>query len=486
MNLLRSFLGRRQFLVAFASSALGLAFGRVARVFDLFFKRGVARAADKAGTGERKPLRAIVIYYSGTGNTAKIAGAIHRGIKSVIPSCDISPIAPSLVAKVKPEDMSKYDLVAVGSPNWWHREVANVKIFTHDMPRMDGKQCVLFCTHGTQPTSQFWSMSRNMLKKGMTIIGWGDWYGPQTQLHGLPHRLHTATGHPDEIDLAEAEAFGRLMAEHSIRIYAGERDLIPRIPTPSIGEQNQWSPTGSASEHRITFTAPPSYIEPIFDLTKCVYPRCTQCVDNCPMHAIDLSVMTTANSTKIGESTASPVILKEGCLSCGGLCKRVCLYDVIEYEGEEFYYKLDMTKCTYPKCTVCIDWCTQPGAIDFSQDPPVIHNYCEHASLCFNVCPEDAISITNPIPRTQWWTRPQFRNTTSRTAMMEKAIEKAGGRTGPMMQREGGDGFEIMIGTWLPKFRNLMTEEEANKMILYDTLPRLTLKKEDWPCEMNE
>ena len=106
MNLLRSFLGRRQFLIAFVSSALGLAFGRVARAFDLFFKRGVARAADESsGTGGRKPLRAIVVYYSGTGNTAKIAGAIHRGIKSVIP-CDISPVAPAIRKKVEPEDMS--------------------------------------------------------------------------------------------------------------------------------------------------------------------------------------------------------------------------------------------------------------------------------------------------------------------------------------------------------------------------------------------
>ena len=160
-----------------------------------------------------------MVYYSGTGNTAKIAGAIYRVMKSVI-ACDVAPIK-----NVKPEDMSKYDVMALGSPTWFERDPANVKIFTNHIPRMDGKHCIFFATHGGAPTGHFWSMSRNILKKGMTIIGWNDWYGPDriSAHHDSPHM---GTGHPDEIDLMEAEAFGRQMAEYSKRIYAGERDLI--------------------------------------------------------------------------------------------------------------------------------------------------------------------------------------------------------------------------------------------------------------------
>ncbi|MDB9823341.1 hypothetical protein OAC89_06565 [Deltaproteobacteria bacterium] len=476
MNLIRSLLGRRQFLMAFASSVLTLAFGRVARVFDLCFKPNVARAADKSGTGKRKPIRGIVIYYSGSGNTAKVAGAIHRGMKSVIP-CDISPVAPAISKKVKPEDMAKYDVVAIGSCNWYHREVACVKHLTTDMPRMDGKHCILFATHGTQPQSQFWSMSHNVLKKGMKIIGWNDWYGPDVLPRGNPeHGFHPATGHPDSIDLVEAEAFGRLMAEHSIRIYSGERDLIPRVPTPKIGEDSMWSPHG-VWDGGIGFASPPPDATPLFDFTKCVYPRCTRCIENCPVNAIDFSVMTSASTINIGESTASPLVLKEGCARCGGLCERMCLYDAIAIEGEKFFHKIDMTKCTYPKCTACVDWCPA-DCIDFSQNPPVFHNYCETCNICYGVCPEDAVIITNPGGHNQWWTR--NRDTSSLTPMMEEAIEKA---EGPMEEGSMGGGHS---GHNMPRFRPLITEEEQSVRVPYADFPRLKFKKEDWPCEMDE
>lgn len=44
MNLIRSLLGRRQFLIAFVGSTLSLAFGGVAKAFDLIFQTGRAEA----------------------------------------------------------------------------------------------------------------------------------------------------------------------------------------------------------------------------------------------------------------------------------------------------------------------------------------------------------------------------------------------------------------------------------------------------------
>ena len=40
-------------------------------------------------------------------------------------------------------------------------------------------------------------------------------------------------GHPDAIDLKEAEDFGREMVERSRRIYRGETQLIPTLPKGS-------------------------------------------------------------------------------------------------------------------------------------------------------------------------------------------------------------------------------------------------------------
>ena len=45
----------------------------------------------------------------------------------------------------------------------------------------------------------------------------------------MAYPYYTA-GHPDEIDLREAEEFGREMVERSRRISAGETKLIPAMP----------------------------------------------------------------------------------------------------------------------------------------------------------------------------------------------------------------------------------------------------------------
>jgi ferredoxin/flavodoxin len=412
-------------------------------------------------TSERKPLRGIVVYYSATGNTDKAANAIYKGMKSVI-ACDVAP-----VNKVKPEDMSKYDVMALGSPNWFHREVANTKVFTHNMPRMDGKLCVLFATHGGQPTVMFWSMSRNILKKGIKIIGWNFWYGTSINtLHvAVPDRMH---GHPDAIDLAEAEAFGRQMAENSIKIYAGERGLIPEIPVPKAGESGMWAPATNEDGNMSSAHGEPNAV-PEFDLTKCVYPRCTQCIGNCPVNAIDFSVITPKSSID------SPLVRKEACAHCGGVCMRVCAYDVISYKAERTEHLINMTKCIYPECPLCADECPMES-IDFSVDPPVVHNNCEGDDTCWCICPKDAIEIPNVAAihlKKAWYLR--------RSGSFGAQAPAAG---------EGGqvaEAFNQSSNRLAPDFRQLIPDEEVGvrgQLMYIKDAPRIVLNKEDWPYEV--
>jgi len=490
MSLIRLLLGRRQFLITFLSSALMLAFGRVAKAFDLVFQAHPAKASEKPGTAGKKSIKGIVVFYSSTGNTAQIANALYKGMKSVIP-CDVAT-----VKQIKPADMAKYDLMALGSPNWYMREVANTKVFTHDMPRMDGKHCIIFGTHGGSPVGQFWSMSRNVIKKGMTIIGWSDWYGSDFM---TPHSSYPdgEWGHPDEIDLAEAEAFGRKMAEYSIRIYAGERDLIPEIPQPDKGQQSLWSPLATGSGH-ITFASPPPDSIPVFDLKKCVYPRCTQCVANCPVNAIDFSVLASAGSIISLDSvipqdklfimndstgptpTVSALILKEACQHCGGMCQRVCNYDAIAYEGEKIKIEINTKKCTYPKCTICSDECPQ-NAIDLTKSPPVIHNRCEAEGLCWGICPENAIDA------------PNMAAIQLKKAWYLKSMGMPGGGQGGAPGAGGPGGGGGMPGGMMmqhpARYRGLVRKEDEEKGIgiLYITkYPRVPINKKLWPYNIEK
>lgn len=495
MKIIHSLSGRRQFLIAAVVSALAPASAGISRILGLSSRESIAQASEKPDDGEKKGLKAVVVYYSATGSTAKVANAIHKGIQSVM-QCDVAP-----VKKIKPQDMAKYDVVALGAPIWLHREPANIKIFTNSMPRMEGKYLVLFTTHGTQPFSIFWTMSRNLLKKGMTIIGWNDWYGDATHvLHAT--QPYITYGHPDGIDLDEAEAFGVEMAERVRKIAAGEKSLIPEIPTPGFDESSLWS-AHSMDGHVMFGGLPPTRPgspdpneTPVIDALKCVYPRCTQCMDNCPVNAIDISMMSPAGLV------VPSIVIKEACAHCGGLCARMCSYDAITYIGERTRHAIDMIKCIYPKCTLCADECLM-DAIDFSVSPPVVHENCEGCDVCWCICPVDGASVITNLEKSQYLHIPtkyvpsdivKKYNLQDPPGMEGGGVEPgrgmgSGGPQGPGPEMGGREGAQMPVsqGQIMPKFRQLIPDEEIGKdgyVIFSPKVPKIVLNKNDWPYDV--
>jgi flavodoxin len=108
--------------------------------------------------------KALVIYYSRTGNTREIARLIHEKIggdmveiQTVEPYPDDynavtkqakrelqSGYRPALKTKV--EKIGAYDIVFVGSPNWWSTIAAPVKTFLSGYD-LSGKTLAPFITH---------------------------------------------------------------------------------------------------------------------------------------------------------------------------------------------------------------------------------------------------------------------------------------------------------------------------------------------------
>ena len=109
--------------------------------------------------------RNLIVYYSRSGNTRKIANLIHREVGGTI--YEIQPVDPypdsydAVVDQAKREiragykpalksalnQIESYDTVFVGSPNWWDTIAPPVAAFlsAYDLA---GKTIVPFCTHG--------------------------------------------------------------------------------------------------------------------------------------------------------------------------------------------------------------------------------------------------------------------------------------------------------------------------------------------------
>jgi len=127
----------------------------------LFGAAGAAEAPKPSVT----PDKVLVVYYSWSGNTqvaaeeiAKAAGAKLFAIrpKKAYPQeyracvdqakgeC-ANKATPELVAW--PDDLTRYDVIFVGSPNWWGTMAPPLRTFLSS-PALVGKTIVPFFTHG--------------------------------------------------------------------------------------------------------------------------------------------------------------------------------------------------------------------------------------------------------------------------------------------------------------------------------------------------
>ena len=133
--------------------------------------------------------KVLIAYYSRTGNTKKIAEKVQD-----ITEGDLFEIKPvkqypvnynDLVNEAKTEklngykpdlfetcDISKYDIIFVGTPVWWYTFATPVRTFLSD-EKFSGKTIVPFCTHGGGGASETYSDIKNLcpdsvIKDGFT------------------------------------------------------------------------------------------------------------------------------------------------------------------------------------------------------------------------------------------------------------------------------------------------------------------------------
>jgi flavodoxin/ferredoxin len=269
-------------------------------------------------------MKCLIIYFSLTGNTKKIAQAVYAGVNEAAEECNIVTLKDANL-----QELPRYDLIGLGSPVHFY-EPANVRNFIKRMVSVKGKHCFVFCTHATRPEAFFPSIIGALQSKGVVVIGTGHWYGSLNDPQ-FPQPYLT-DGHPDEIDLEEAREFGRQMVERSRRINAGETQLIPVFPVgrrigmqmaedvlrAAVGDMPK-APAGLSFKHG-SRRQPKFKSQAKLNMQKCTYPQCTLCVDNCPMEGIDLSV--------------SPIRFAEPCMNCF-FCEKICPHGAIEADFRE-------------------------------------------------------------------------------------------------------------------------------------------------------
>ncbi len=248
-------------------------------------------------------MKTLVIYFSQTGVTRKVAEQIRDGVAEVAGHCDLKTLTD-----VKPESLADYDLVGLGCPVFYYNAPFNVRDFMQGLPELVDKQWFVFCSHGSVMGNTLILMAEALMKKGIRVVGYHDTYADGT-IPFYPYPTLT-TGHPDEREYEEARAFGREVAERSRRIAGGEQGLIPEA-----GEKNQeW--TQQAETYSLDFL---SQVMPRMRINeeKCI--QCQECSENCPVGGIDVE--------------ADPPRIQDPCIYCWN-CAKICPELAIEAEWD--------------------------------------------------------------------------------------------------------------------------------------------------------
>ncbi len=141
-------------------------------------------------------MKALVLYYSFSGNTRLIAETAAKELNADLE--ELKPVKPlnasgagyvmwglrQLVSQSKPpllplkHNANAYDLIIIGTPVWSYTVTPPIRTFLDEHP-FNGKKIALFCCHGGNYGKTFDDMKKALT--GNEIIGTADFYDPLKQ-----------------------------------------------------------------------------------------------------------------------------------------------------------------------------------------------------------------------------------------------------------------------------------------------------------------
>lgn len=136
-------------------------------------------------------LRILIAYYSKTGNTEAISNAIKEALESTCQvdmlkiemgkkySDRLSHLNPRIfldtILNRKPRirsvaDMNPYDLICVGTPNWYGRTAPPINTFIEEMTRIEGKKAIGFVSSDWGKKSYADDLRERLEKRGLKVM----------------------------------------------------------------------------------------------------------------------------------------------------------------------------------------------------------------------------------------------------------------------------------------------------------------------------
>ena len=144
-------------------------------------------------------MKRLVVYYSKSGNTEKVAEAIARGSEAEL----------KRVEEVNPENISDYSLICIGTPVYALAPAKPIKEFLKKLSDLSGRKGAGFCTmHMIGDKRTLRIIKERLEAKNIEFLGGFSCRGLSSIFGDIGPKIFNR-GKPNEQDLKRAEDFGK-------------------------------------------------------------------------------------------------------------------------------------------------------------------------------------------------------------------------------------------------------------------------------------
>lgn len=224
-------------------------------------------------------MNVLLIYFSQTGNTFKVANVMAEAYRELGHSVRVVPLHSAV-----PEDVVQIDLLGVGTPCYSSQAPTPVKLYLHSLPSLNEVKSFVFATSGGAPGRVLYDLTSLLRLKGADVLGGFLTLGQVS--HPAPHMVGQLPGRPHAEDLNHARDFTKALVEH---VSQNRRGLLveSRHDALKLGLGFYDLMGWVISDKVLRFMMP----EPRPDADKC--DLCYWCVADCPMNNITLEEVPT-------------------------------------------------------------------------------------------------------------------------------------------------------------------------------------------------
>jgi len=211
-----------------------------------------------------------IVYFSQGGTTAQVAEQIAAGLKAKQCQVDLINLMDGTLI-----DVTKYDLLGIGSPTYYFRPPSIVMDYIESLPSLNGKKFFVFLVNGTYSFDASDRIRRALIQKGAQELGYFSCYGANYFLGYLQRGYLFSLKHPTEKELTQAVTFGERIVDN-ITAMKGDQPTNDK-PAPFIYRlerflTNRWMIEQIYSR--------------LFYVSKKKCNSCGLCVKLCPTHNI--------------------------------------------------------------------------------------------------------------------------------------------------------------------------------------------------------